>query len=184
MKRKLSSKQKLFVDEYLACGNATKAAIKAGYSPKTAKSIGAENLTKPYIKSSIEARMKEIESHKIADATEILEFFTEIKRAEIKEEVAISSPEGVEVVKLPPNIKVRLAAAKEILKRYPNSDELLQAQLAKAKADAQKAEADARIAKHEADQLEDGKTVNPEIAALSQLLQERMQKEDANEANN
>lgn len=77
--------------------------------------------------------MKEIESHKIANATEILEFFAEIKRGEIKEEVAISSPEGVEVVKLPTNIKGRLVvAAKEILKCYPNSYELLQAQLAKA----------------------------------------------------
>ena len=130
--------------------------------------------------------MKEIESHKIANATEILEFFAEIKRGEIKEEVAISSPEGVEVVKLPTNIKGRLVvAAKEILKCYPNNDELLQAQLAKAKADVQKTEANARIAKHEAKQLENNSHVNPEIVALSNLLKERMQKEDyiTNETN-
>lgn len=119
--------------------------------------------------------MKEIESHKIANATEILEFFAEIKRGEIKEEVAISSPEGVEVVKLPTNIKGRLVvAAKEILKCYPNSYELLQVQLAKAKADVQKTEANARIAKHEAKQLENNSHVNPEIVALSNLLKERM----------
>ena len=117
--------------------------------------------------------MKEIESHKIANATEILEFFAEIKRGEIKEEVAISSPEGVEVVKLPTNIKGRLVvAAKEILKCYPNSYELLQAQLAKA--DVQKTEANARIAKHEAKQLDNNSHVNPEIVALSNLLKERM----------
>ena len=45
MKRKLISKQKLFVDEYLAGGNTTKAAIKDSYSLKTAKSIDIENLT-------------------------------------------------------------------------------------------------------------------------------------------
>lgn len=67
-----------------------------------------------------------------------------------------------------------------------NNYELLQAQLAKAKADAQKTEANARIAKHEADQLENNKYVNPEIVALSNLLKERMQKEDdiTSETNN
>ena len=130
--------------------------------------------------------MKEIESHKIANATEILEFFAEIKRGEIKEEVAISSPEGVEVVKLPTNIKGRLVvAAKEILKCYPNSYELLQVQLAKAKSDTQKAEADVRVAKYETEQLENNIYVNPEIVALSNLLKEIMKKEDdiTNETN-
>lgn len=55
-KTKLTSKQDSFVKEYLLNGgNATQAAIKAGYSEKTAKSIGQENLTKPDIKKAIEA---------------------------------------------------------------------------------------------------------------------------------
>ena len=45
MKRKLISKQKLFVDEYLTGGNITKAEIEDSYSLKTAKSICIENLT-------------------------------------------------------------------------------------------------------------------------------------------
>ena len=178
MKRKLSSKQKLFIDEYLACGNATKAAIKAGYSPKTAKSIGAENLTKPYIKAAIESKMAEIESNKIADATEVLQFFTSVLRAEIKEKVAVAGPKGVETVELPPDVKTRLTAGKEIIKRYPNSDEMLQAQLTKAKAEA-------RIAKHEADNLENNNRINPEIKALSDLLRKQMIKEEkADETDN
>jgi len=52
---KLSAKEERFCYEYLACGmNATKAAIKSGYSKKTATVIGYENLTKPHIKSRIQ----------------------------------------------------------------------------------------------------------------------------------
>lgn len=56
---RLTDKQKLFVDAYLANGfNATQAAIEAGYSKASARSIGAENLTKPDIRAVIDARMK------------------------------------------------------------------------------------------------------------------------------
>ena len=43
----MTARQKKFCDEYLISGNATDAAIKAGYSPKTAKQTGSENLAKP-----------------------------------------------------------------------------------------------------------------------------------------
>ena len=43
----LSTKQQVFVEEYLRSLNATEAARRAGYSAKTARSIGSENLTKP-----------------------------------------------------------------------------------------------------------------------------------------
>ncbi len=43
---KLTPKQKAFADYYIQTGNATEAAIKAGYSKKTARFIGNENLTK------------------------------------------------------------------------------------------------------------------------------------------
>lgn len=55
----LTKKQKLFVGEYLIDLNATQAAIRAGYSPDTAKEIGCENLTKPNIRNEIEKRMAE-----------------------------------------------------------------------------------------------------------------------------
>lgn len=51
---KLTDKQKRFIEEYLVDLNATQAAIRAGYSEKTAYSIGEENLKKPEIKRSIE----------------------------------------------------------------------------------------------------------------------------------
>ena len=51
---KLTDKQKRFIEEYLVDLNATQAAIRAGYSEKTAYSIGEENLKKPEIKRAIE----------------------------------------------------------------------------------------------------------------------------------
>ncbi|AVX04328.1 terminase small subunit [Maritalea myrionectae] len=61
----LTAKQQRFVDEFLVDLNATQAAIRAGYSPKTARQVASENLTKPNIASAIAARQK-----KLADKAE------------------------------------------------------------------------------------------------------------------
>ena len=55
----MTKKQKRFIEEYLIDLNATQAAIRAGYSPDTAKSIGSENLTKPDITAQIARAMAE-----------------------------------------------------------------------------------------------------------------------------
>ena len=55
----MTKKQKRFVEEYLIDLNATQAAIRAGYSPETAYSIGSENLKKPEIRVCIEKAMAE-----------------------------------------------------------------------------------------------------------------------------
>jgi phage terminase small subunit len=55
----LTKKQKRFVEEYLVDLNATQAAIRAGYSPQTARDIGCENLTKPNIQNAIATAMAE-----------------------------------------------------------------------------------------------------------------------------
>lgn len=55
----LTDKQQKFVDEYLIDLNGTQAAIRAGYSTKTAHSIGSENLSKPEIRACIDERMAE-----------------------------------------------------------------------------------------------------------------------------
>lgn len=54
MARKLTDKQRRFVEEYLCDLNATQAAIRAGYSVDTAKEIGCENLSKPHLKAEID----------------------------------------------------------------------------------------------------------------------------------
>lgn len=63
---KLTPKQKTFVQEYLVDLNATQAAIRAGYSAKTARQVGAENLSKPVIQEFIQAAM-----NKRSERTEI-----------------------------------------------------------------------------------------------------------------
>ncbi|ACL77587.1 terminase small subunit [Ruminiclostridium cellulolyticum] len=56
---KLTAKQEMFIQEYLIDLNATQAAIRAGYSTKTANEIGAENLTKPSIRTRIDEALAE-----------------------------------------------------------------------------------------------------------------------------
>jgi PBSX family phage terminase large subunit len=83
---KLTPKQKAFADEYIRnSGNATQAAITAGYSKKSAKSIATENLSKPAIAAYIAERQKEIESTRICDLKEIQEFRSRVVRGEEKD---------------------------------------------------------------------------------------------------
>lgn len=57
---KLTAKQEAFCRAYVACGNATQAAIEAGYSRKSAGSISVENMQKPAIRQFIESLRKPI----------------------------------------------------------------------------------------------------------------------------
>lgn len=75
--KKLTAKQSRFVDEYLVDLNATQAAIRAGYSKKTSRSIGPENLSKPVIQEALQKRYDSaIRSGKIATPEEVLEGYT------------------------------------------------------------------------------------------------------------
>lgn len=140
---KLTAKQRLFADEYIKSGNATQSAIKAGYANEVS---GRENLQKPTVKAYIDAKMAEIESHKIADAKEAMQAITAIARGETTETQAQINPLSGkwEKIEVPADLKVRLSAWKEIIKRYPLADELTKAQLRKANADARVAEARAK----------------------------------------
>ena len=132
---KLTAKQRLFADEYIKSGNAMQSAIKAGYSEKYAKARSAQMLENVGIKSYIDAKMAEIESHKIADAKEVLEFYTRVLRGEEKEEVPLATAEDVITIEKKPSIKDKISVAKELMKRYPLNDPVVQAQLKKIKVD-------------------------------------------------
>lgn len=134
MKIKLTAKQQLFADEYIKSGNATQSAIKAGYNVRSAKVIGAQNLSKLNVKAYIDAKMAEIESHKIADAKEVLQYLTRVLRGEEAEEIPDNVNGGT--IKRPPLIKDRTVAAREIMKRYPLDDPMVAAQLKKLQAEA------------------------------------------------
>lgn len=76
----MTPKQQAFCDYYIASGNATEAAEKAGYSKKTAYSIGSENLNKPEIQSYIRERTEKEQKSRIATAEEILEYLSSVVR--------------------------------------------------------------------------------------------------------
>lgn len=119
----LTQKQKRFVQEYLICLNAAQAARNAGYSEKTANSMGQKNLTKPKIQEAISNVLDEVSSENIASIQEILEYFTSVMRGEIESEIVVI--EGVgngcsdarRMNKLP-DAKERLRAAELLGKRY------------------------------------------------------------------
>lgn len=115
----VTPKQKRFCDEYLIDTNATQAAIRAGYSEKTAKVIGAENLTKPDIRAYIDERLKEMQSKSIADATEVMQYLTSVIRGESKSSVLSLCGNGFqEVIEKEPDEKEKLKAAELLAKRY------------------------------------------------------------------
>lgn len=77
---KLNARQKAFCEFYVASGNATESAVKAGYSKRTARSIGQRLLTNVDIQSYIEGLNKKIKDNRIADIKEVKEFWTEVLR--------------------------------------------------------------------------------------------------------
>lgn len=115
----MNARQKRFCEEYLVDCNATRAAIRAGYSPKTAYSIGEENLKKPELKTYIDERLERISSEKMANVQEIMEYLTAVMRGETKSSVLILSGDGYQsVIEKPPDEKERLKAAELLGKRY------------------------------------------------------------------
>ncbi|MCT4402540.1 terminase small subunit [Leuconostoc suionicum] len=141
---KLTPKQKRFADEYIKTGNATQSAIEAGYSKKTAAVIATENLIKPNIKAYIEKCMSDIASNRVMSYTEAVELLTSIARGEEKETVVVATPVSVEKVEKEADLKTRISALKEILKRYPNNDKLIEQQIRKLSAQADVAQIQAK----------------------------------------
>ena len=119
----LTEKQKRFADYYIETGNMTEAAIKAGYSKKTARVIGQENLLKPAIKNYVDERLKELEEKRVASATEVMQLLTSAMRGELDEEVVVVESIGdycseARVVKKKIGLKDRIKAAELIGKRH------------------------------------------------------------------
>lgn len=115
----MNAKQKRFCDEYLIDCNATQAAIRAGYSPKTAYSIGVENLKKPELKTYIDEQLERIHNEKTADAQEVLEYLTAVMRGQHREQTLQLVGDGVQTITdIDVSAKERLKAAELIGKRY------------------------------------------------------------------
>lgn len=88
-KVKLTDKQQAFINAYLICWNAAKAARIAGYSEKTAAQSGVENLSKPYLRKIIDTRIEEM----AMTANEALMRLSEMARADVGDFVGMSADE-------------------------------------------------------------------------------------------
>ena len=116
---KLTVKQKKFADDFIISGNATKAAVAAGYSKKYANTNASKLLQNTTIKSYIEKRMDEINSEKIADQTEVLQYLSSIMRGEQKEQTLVGEGMGMQAIEdIEVSAKDRIKAAELIGKRY------------------------------------------------------------------
>lgn len=90
---KLTKKQQRFADEYLIDLDGTKAAIRAGYSPKTAGVIASQNLKKVNVAEYIDEKMAEKDEKLIASQDEVLRYLTAVMRREMCENVVVTISE-------------------------------------------------------------------------------------------
>lgn len=104
---KLTPKQKKFCEYYIQSGNASEAARKAGYKEKNAPFMGAENLKKPQIKSYINERVGKQDKELVADADEVLRFYSAVMRGEVKDQFGLDA-----------SLTDRLKAGDALMKRY------------------------------------------------------------------
>lgn len=103
---KLTIKEAVFIDEYVATGNASQSVVKAGYKTKAPYQYGATLIRKPHIKAEIEHRIQQLTENSIADAAEILQYFTKVMRGEEKDQFGLEASLGE-----------RTKAAQELAKR-------------------------------------------------------------------
>lgn len=116
----MNERQQRFCEEYIIDHNATQAAIRAGYSVKTAKSIGSENLTKPDIAEKIHELEEAIpRKDAIATAEEVLEHFTKVMRGEVFDQVVKRDEDGnLQKVDVVAKLSDRNKAAEALAKHY------------------------------------------------------------------
>lgn len=115
----MSLKQQRFADEYIISGNATQAAVKAGYSSKYANTNASKLLQNTTIKSYIDERLAQLASDKIATQEEVLTYLTSVMRGETQEQTLCSIGElGQEVIDIDVGAKDRIKAAELLGKRF------------------------------------------------------------------
>ncbi len=115
----MNAKQKRFCDEYLVDCNATQAAIRAGYSARTANEQAARLLANVSIKAYIDEKMEQLHNERTADAQEVLEYLTAVMRGQQTEQTLISIGDGVQKIgDIEVGARDRLKAAELIGKRF------------------------------------------------------------------
>lgn len=102
MAAKLTDKQKLFVTEYLVDLNATQAAIRAGYSPKTAGRMGADQLKKTHVQAEIQKRQGKIQAKLEISQEKIIQELASIAFANGADFAEVIELGGLQSVKFKP----------------------------------------------------------------------------------
>jgi phage terminase small subunit len=120
---KMNRKQELFCEYYIVHLNATKAAIQAGYSERSARKIASENLMKPDIRMYIDEKMSKKVNEIIAAQDEILTFLTKVMRGEVYEtrSLVIGIGDGIskiETTEVQVTPRDRVKAAELLGRRY------------------------------------------------------------------
>lgn len=108
---KLTEKQKAFCDYYIESLNATESYKKAYPNCKkdaTARTNSSKLLTNTNIKKYIDEQLQQMQSNRIADATEILEYLTKGMRQELEEEVVVMVNKG-EFTSEPQTVKKKIS---------------------------------------------------------------------------
>ena len=105
-KKYLNKRQIDFVQEYMKTNNINQSAIKAGYSPKTAYSQASRLLKNSRVQDYIVAIRERLDSDKIADIQEVMEYLTSVMRGEKKDQFDLD-----------PALSERTKAASELAKR-------------------------------------------------------------------
>lgn len=140
-KKRLSVRHKKFADNYLKSGNKEQSALNAGYSETYARSQSYKLLENVGIKAYLTKRMKELESEKIADVSEILQYLTSVQRGEIEEEEVVIENIGdykskARKIKKQVSVRDRTKAAELLSKRYPEFSEKIEMDVKSNKLDA------------------------------------------------
>ena len=115
----MNEKQVRFCEEYIIDHNATQAAIRAGYSPATAKQIGSRLLTKVDVQEKVQEMAEQVTVSAIATAEEVLEHFTKVMRGELFDQVIKRDEDGnLQTVDVVAKLSDRNKAAEALAKHY------------------------------------------------------------------
>lgn len=117
--RKLTERQRRFCEEYLIDGNASQAAIRAGYSKRNSTVVSTTLMKNPQVQAHLKALLDELHSAKVANAQEVLEYLTSIMRGEQREQTLQLIGDGMQdITAIDVAAKDRLKAAELLGKRY------------------------------------------------------------------
>ena len=122
MENGMTEKQKIFADEYIICLNATRAYKKAYPNVKkdeVARANGSRLLTKANVKAYIDEQLEKLQSERVADQQEVMEYLTAVMRGKKTEPLLVLDGEGKQkVIDAIPPVQARTKAAELLGKRY------------------------------------------------------------------